>query len=98
MVQSPRPHVRRLDKDQGELIDYMLDHEDLATTPGATHDYLNFGYCLLGRVIEQVTGLNYAEAVRQHVLLPDDHPAGRSSRTRINVSGGTVHSESSVEK
>lgn len=74
------PMFGHLDKDQGELIDYMLDHEDLATTPGATYDYLNFGYCLLGRVIEQVTGLSYAEAVRQHVLLPcgihDMHIAG----------------------
>lgn len=74
------PMFGHLDKDHRELINYMLDHEDLATAPGVTYDYLNFGYCVLGRVIEQVTGLTYAEAVTQNILLPcgihDMHIAG----------------------
>lgn len=52
----------------------------LANNPGAIFDYLNFGYCVLGRVLEQVSGLSYADFVRQRVLAPcgvtDMHIAG----------------------
>jgi CubicO group peptidase (beta-lactamase class C family) len=78
--QSQDPMFEHLDLDHRGLINHMMDHEDLATTPGTTYDYLNFGYCVMGRVIEQVSGLDYGEAVRQHVLLPcgihDMHIAG----------------------
>lgn len=33
--------------------------------PGSEYVYSNFGYCLLGRVIERVTGLSYIDFVRQ---------------------------------
>lgn len=69
-----------------QLITWMLDNEALTFAPGTTHDYLNFGYCLLGRVIEQVTGLTYENAVRQHVLAPcgiaDMHIAGDTLAAR----------------
>jgi len=38
--------------------------------PGAGHAYSNFGYCVLGRVIEAVSGMAYADYVAQHVLRP----------------------------
>jgi N-acyl-D-amino-acid deacylase len=38
--------------------------------PGARHAYSNFGYCLLGRVIERATGASYGEAVALRVLRP----------------------------
>ncbi|MFN0056437.1 MAG: serine hydrolase domain-containing protein [Planctomycetales bacterium] len=38
--------------------------------PGARYAYSNFGYCLLGRVIESVTGLTYEVYVQRHVLAP----------------------------
>jgi CubicO group peptidase (beta-lactamase class C family) len=50
---------------------YMLQQEMLAQ-PGTFFDYSNFGYCLLGRVIEQVGGLPYEQYVRLHLL----HPLG----------------------
>jgi CubicO group peptidase (beta-lactamase class C family) len=56
--------------DQDQLISWMLHNRPLARVPGSTHDYLNFGYCLLGRVIERVSGLPYAGYVRQQVLAP----------------------------
>ena len=40
-----------------------LDHE-----PGTAYAYSNFGYCLLGRVIEKVTGERYGAYVREAVL------------------------------
>jgi len=38
--------------------------------PGARYAYSNFGYCLLGRVIEKVTGESYEAAVKRLVLIP----------------------------
>ncbi|ROS43848.1 serine hydrolase domain-containing protein [Amycolatopsis thermoflava] len=52
-----------------DVIRYMagrrLDH-----TPGTTYAYSNFGYLLAGRVIEEVSGLAYADYVRQKLLAP----------------------------
>ena len=36
--------------------------------PGTKYSYSNFGYCLLGRVIERVSGQPYDQYVQQHVL------------------------------
>ena len=38
--------------------------------PGQRYAYSNFGYCLLGRVIEKVTGESYDQYVMDHVLKP----------------------------
>lgn len=38
--------------------------------PGERYAYSNFGYCLLGRVIELLTNQSYEEYVQQHVLEP----------------------------
>jgi CubicO group peptidase (beta-lactamase class C family) len=51
------------------VIDYMktvpLDFE-----PGSRYAYSNFGYCLLGRIVEAISGQRYEEYVREHVLAP----------------------------
>ena len=46
------------------IIRFMLGRR-LDFEPGTKHVYSNFGYCLLGRVIEQLTGKHYAEAVQR---------------------------------
>jgi len=51
------------------VIRYMLDQR-LDFDPGAGFAYSNFGYCLLGRVIERVSGDAYEEHVRREVLAP----------------------------
>ena len=38
--------------------------------PGQRYAYSNFGYCLLGRVIEQVTNQTYQDYVKANVLSP----------------------------
>jgi CubicO group peptidase (beta-lactamase class C family) len=64
---------------QADLIGQMLALT-LANAPNAVFNYLNFGYCVLGRVLERVSGLTYAEFVRREVLVPcgvtDMHIAG----------------------
>lgn len=51
-----------------ELIEWSLKNIPLEHEPGSHYDYSNFGYCLLGRIIEKVSGLSYAEAVQQHIF------------------------------
>ena len=52
-----------------EIVRYMLE-QPLDFDPGARHAYSNFGYCLLGRVIETVSGAPYERYVQQEVLAP----------------------------
>jgi N-acyl-D-amino-acid deacylase len=51
------------------VIRYMLG-QPLDFDPGTRYAYSNLGYCVLGRVIEQVTGKSYDEATRRLVLQP----------------------------
>lgn len=44
--------------------------QPLDFTPGAQYAYSNFGYCLLGRIIEAVTHQPYEDYVKSHVLEP----------------------------
>jgi CubicO group peptidase (beta-lactamase class C family) len=51
------------------IIQYMLS-QPVQWTPGTTYDYSNFGYCVLGAVIEKVTGQSYAGFVASSILNP----------------------------
>jgi len=51
------------------VIRYMLGHK-LDAAPGSAYSYSNFGYCLLGRVIEKVTGERYEPYMREKMLAP----------------------------
>lgn len=50
------------------IIRYMMG-KPLQFAPGARYSYSNFGYCVLGRVIEKVSGLSYEEFVKRRLLL-----------------------------
>jgi CubicO group peptidase (beta-lactamase class C family) len=51
--------------------------------PGEKHVYSNFGYAILGRVIERVSGMPYEEYVRARVLQPVGASRTRLGRTRM---------------
>jgi len=53
-----------------ELISWTLDNLPLNNAPGEHFAYSNFGYCVLGRVIEKVTQMPYANYIHQQVLAP----------------------------
>lgn len=53
-----------------QLIAWTLNNRPLANTPGSAYAYSNFGYCILGRVIEKITGNTYDAAVKSLVLQP----------------------------
>ena len=51
-----------------DLIAWTLDNIPLRHAPGEQYAYSNFGYCLLGRVLETRGGVGYALFVRDNVL------------------------------
>jgi CubicO group peptidase (beta-lactamase class C family) len=51
------------------IIRYMLG-QSLDFDPGTRYAYSNFGYCVLGRIIEKVTGQPYADYMREKILAP----------------------------
>jgi CubicO group peptidase (beta-lactamase class C family) len=53
---------------QAQLITWTLKNRPLDYPPGQHYAYSNFGYCVLGRVIEKITGQVYADYVRATVL------------------------------
>ena len=55
-------------KNQDELIRHVVGNRALQYEPGTDDEYLNFGYCVLGRVIEEVAGRPYEEYVEDAVL------------------------------
>jgi CubicO group peptidase (beta-lactamase class C family) len=56
--------------DQSKLISETIDNAPLTSQPGTRWAYSNFGYCVLGRVIEQVTGQAYETYVQANILAP----------------------------
>jgi len=51
------------------VIRYMLG-QPLDFDPGTRYAYSNFGYCVLGRVIEQISGQPYEAFVQEQVFAP----------------------------
>jgi CubicO group peptidase (beta-lactamase class C family) len=54
---------------QDDIMTYMTERK-LDFDPGARYAYSNYGYMLLGRAIEAVTGQTYEEYVKQTILAP----------------------------
>jgi len=68
--QKGDPMTSNLKMNHRELISWTLDNRPLAAAPGTAFAYSNFGYFLLGRVIEKVTGEAYPAYVQRAVLAP----------------------------
>jgi CubicO group peptidase (beta-lactamase class C family) len=70
------------------LIAWTLENLPLSQQPGTRYAYSNFGYCLLGRVIEKITGQSYADYIRESVLEPSQiqgmRIAGNSLQDRVD--------------
>jgi CubicO group peptidase (beta-lactamase class C family) len=64
------------------IIRYMLG-QWLDFEPGTGYAYSNFGYCVLGRVIEKVTGQGYEDYVKENVLKPMGIKRMRIGRTKL---------------
>ena len=69
-----------------DTIRYMMGRP-LDFNPGERFAYSNFGYCILGRVVEKLTGQRYEDYVRNEVLAPMDIRAMSIGRTMLNQRG-----------
>jgi CubicO group peptidase (beta-lactamase class C family) len=66
----PDPMFSHPGMDQAQLISWTIDNTPPTAPPGQTFFLSNFGYCVLGRVIEKVTRQKYDDYVRAAVLEP----------------------------
>jgi N-acyl-D-amino-acid deacylase len=88
--------------DAGTIVRYMMG-ERLSFSPGSRYVYSNFGYNVLGRVVEAITGLSYEQYVESSILLPMGITEMRIGHTRLTeraagevkyyaLAGGTTQS------
>jgi len=80
---SSDPMFRFPQMDHAQLISWTLDNLPLLNPPGEHFAYSNFGYCVLGRVIEKVARQPYSEFVRQEIL-------SACGITDMRISGNTL--------
>jgi CubicO group peptidase (beta-lactamase class C family) len=52
-----------------DIVDYMLG-QPLQHKPGDEYHYSNFGYCVLGRIIEKKSGRSYIDELKRRVCRP----------------------------
>jgi CubicO group peptidase (beta-lactamase class C family) len=72
------------------LIEWALRTHPLEYAPGTHFGYSNFGYCLLGRVIEKVTGQPYAAYAKQNIL-------AKCGITTMQIAGNTLEARAPGE-
>ena len=67
---STDPMMHNLSWDHTKLITETIANVPLVNPPGTHWAYSNFGYCVLGRVIEQIAGQPYSSHVQANILAP----------------------------
>jgi CubicO group peptidase (beta-lactamase class C family) len=67
---SSDPTMQQAWLTHAQVVAYGLANGRQVAAPGASYIYSNFGYCLLGRIIENVSGKSYEDYVREAVLAP----------------------------
>ena len=65
-----------------DVVRYQFT-QPLEFDPGSRHAYSNVGYCLLGRIIEAVTGQHYETFIQESVLKPAGMTQTRLGKTRL---------------
>ena len=64
------PMFRNEAMNHQQLIAWTIKNVPLQYPPGQHYAYSNFGFCVLGRVIEKLTGARYEQHVRDAILKP----------------------------
>ncbi|MFG3439402.1 serine hydrolase domain-containing protein [Nonomuraea sp. NPDC047897] len=85
--------------DQDYIIRYAGSRA-LDFDPGSRFAYSNYGYLLLGRIVEKVSGLSYESYVRQKLLTPvgiTRMRLGRTSRSQA-VTGEVIYESAYTAK
>jgi hypothetical protein len=71
---------------QQQIIRDILLNRPLTYAPGTTYHDLNFGYCVLGRVIEKITNIpyeNYVKSIMNEYGVVDIKIGGNTLRERL---------------
>jgi CubicO group peptidase (beta-lactamase class C family) len=76
--------------DHTALIEKTLQHRALDNAPGTSFAYSNFGYCVLGRVLEKLTGRPYSAYVEESILSP-------AGITDMAIAGNTLAERQPLE-
>ncbi len=63
------PMFKQQTFNHAQLISWTLDNYSGVSARGA-YKYSNFGYCLLGRIIEKLSGKTYEQFIKDEVLKP----------------------------
>jgi CubicO group peptidase (beta-lactamase class C family) len=77
------PMFRNPGMNHQQLIAWAIEKVALTHPPGEHYAYSNFGYCILGRVIEKLNGVAYERHVRDAVLK-------RCGVTGMKIGGNTL--------
>ena len=84
------PMFENVGMDHAQLIGWTLDNKPLKFAPGTHYAYSNFGYCVLGRVIEEITKRPYHEYVQAEIL-------GRCGIRDMRIAGNTLKERTTQE-
>lgn len=79
-----------------ELISWTIMNQPLKNTPGEVFAYSNFGYCILGRIIEKVSGMPYEAYVKKAILQPcgiNDMQIGGNTRPQQKANEVTYYGQ-----
>ena len=77
------PMFQHPELEHADLIAQTLRDHPLQNDPGASYAYSNFGYCVLGRIIEKATGKSYDRHLQEAVL-------DRCDIRTMNIAGNTL--------
>lgn len=77
------PMFRNLGMNHSQLIAWAIQNVALSYPPGEHYAYSNFGFCILGRVIEKLAGVAYEQHVRDAILK-------RCGVTGMRIAGNTL--------
>lgn len=69
----------------------------LQFTPGTRYSYCNQNFRILSDILQDRAGRDYAELLRERILVPAGMPRARLGADTANVPGGTVGYEGTVE-
>jgi CubicO group peptidase (beta-lactamase class C family) len=77
------PMFRNPGMNHKQLIAWAIENVALKYPPGEHYAYSNFGFCILGRVIEKLAGVTYEQHVRDAILK-------RCGVTGMRIAGNTL--------
>ena len=61
---------RQMDRDRAEFSSWLAAGIPFSTAPGAGYEYSNYGYAILGRIVENASGMAFVDFVDARILKP----------------------------